>query len=269
MRSNGVVEWSRRTQNPHSCKSDKDAAPCAFEPLFSPTLPEQTGDAARLKAPVFFASPLLPALFGLPADACVDLVRWGRKSRGGTEQSCGFKLRTDFGIDFSLDAHDGTAARVETRNRNHDLAAHLRCAAIGRGDKGHTAGNLKYGLGAVETIRRTIVNGQGVGKLPARDHRMASRKTDTQAPGKVRLSHNELVEKRGSSRRRRRDIIARMNTMFTPWSSKSASRGGFEFASAGKKPLSPCTRNENSSPRLRVWKLAAKPPLGMPGPLTR
>jgi len=38
--------------------------------------------------------------------------------------------------------------------------------------------------------------------------------------------------------------------------SKSARRGGLEFGSTGKKPSSPCTRNENSLPCLRVWKLA-------------
>src|SRR5882762_11894237 len=168
-----------------------------FESLFNPSLPEQTGDATSRNALVLFASPLLSVLVGLPADACVYFVRWSRKSGAGPQQSRAREHRASFGIDLSLDAYDGTAASLETPNRNHDLISQLGCAAIRGGDKGHAAGNLKYGLRAIETMRGTIVNVQSVGELPARDYRVAGRKTNAQVLGKVRLGHHELVEKRG------------------------------------------------------------------------
>src|SRR5260370_16809772 len=107
-----------------------------------------------------------------------------------------------------LEVNGGAAADVETANGNHDLVAHLRGEAIGRGDKGYAAWKLKYCLRAIEALRRTILDVQGVGELPTGADRMRSRKMDAHVPRKVGLGHDKLVKKGGSSGGGGRDGIA-------------------------------------------------------------
>src|SRR5260370_17712285 len=108
-----------------------------------------------------------------------------------------------------LEVNGGAAADVETANGNHDLVAHLRGEAIGRGDKGYAAWKLKYCLRAIEALRRTILDVQGVGELPTGADRMRSRKMDAHVPRKVGLGHDKLVKKGGSSGGGRSDDSAR------------------------------------------------------------
>ena len=71
--------------------------------------------------------------------------------------NCPREVSASVGIDLRLDTYDGAAASVEAPDRDDDLVTHLRCAAIERRNKSHTVGKLKYGLRAVETVRRIIL----------------------------------------------------------------------------------------------------------------
>jgi len=163
----------------------------------------QAGTPSLVRIPLFSR-----ALFGVAADACVYFVCWGRKSGAGPQQSCASELRTGSRTDLSLDAYDGTAAASK-----RPMVTTIWCPLASRCHRERRQRSRRwesqYGLGAVETMRGTIVNDQSVGELATRDHRVASRKTDTQVLGKIRLGHHELVEKRGSSRGGRGNNIAR------------------------------------------------------------
>jgi hypothetical protein len=90
--------------------------------------------------------------------------------------------------------HDDTVACLKTSYRNYNLTTHLRRAAIGRATKVTPLGISKT---ACVPLRPCDELFWTLKVLPARDDRAWSRKMDTQVLGKVRLGHNELVEKRG------------------------------------------------------------------------
>ncbi len=96
------------------------------------------------------------------AHAGVCCVCGDRKSGARPKQSFGVKPRTGWGIYLGLEVDDGAAAGVEAADGDHDLVAHLRRGAVGGGHKGHAAGKLKYCLRAVEALRRTILDAQGI-----------------------------------------------------------------------------------------------------------